>query len=51
MSRKREFTEDEINFIKENRLTLSVTKMSIELKLGYNVVRNFMVDNDLLLTA
>lgn len=47
MSKEKPLTVFEQQFIKENRLKMSMNDMSIELNMSYSRLRNFMVKNKL----
>lgn len=47
---KQPFTQEQIDFIKKNRLKMTINKMCVETGLGYTRIHGFMVKNNLTLT-
>jgi len=45
--KKDEFTAHQKQYIRENRLKMSIMKMGKQLDLSYTRVRNFMIENNL----
>lgn len=47
---KKEFTQEQIDFIKANRLKMTINKMCAETGIGYTRMHHYMNKNNLLLT-
>ena len=48
--RKKKYTLEQEEFIRANRFDMTMKEMSLHLGIGYNRVRNYMIDNHLSLT-